>query len=48
MLKSGDTLLIAGKGAEEYQEIMGVKLKFNDKDEVRDVIGKIKLCGELI
>lgn len=48
MLTKGDTLLIAGKGAEEYQEIMGIKLKFNDKEEVREIIGKIKLCGELI
>jgi len=33
-LKDGDTLLIAGKGAENYQEIMGVKKYFSDKDIV--------------
>ena len=28
----GDVLLLAGKGAEEYQEIMGIKYPFSDKD----------------
>lgn len=31
LLKSGDCLLVAGKGAEEYQEIMGIKHYFSDK-----------------
>ncbi len=48
MLKKGDTLLLAGKGAEEYQEIMGVKTKYNDKETVKDIISKIELSGELI
>ena len=34
----GDILLIAGKGAEEYQEIMGIKYPFSDKD----IIAKIR------
>ena len=29
-LKKKDILLVAGKGAEEYQEIMGIKRAFND------------------
>ncbi len=33
-LGRGDILLIAGKGGEEYQEIMGIKYPFNDKDIV--------------
>lgn len=47
-LKQGDTLVIAGKGAEEYQDVMGVKLKFSDKEQVRDIIAKLNLSGELI
>lgn len=46
-LRSGDTLVVAGKGAEDYQEIMGVKNKFSDKEEIRDSIAKIKFGGEL-
>ncbi|MBO5926731.1 MAG: UDP-N-acetylmuramoyl-L-alanyl-D-glutamate--2,6-diaminopimelate ligase [Clostridia bacterium] len=48
MLEKGDTLLLAGKGAECYQDIMGVKSKYSDKDTVMDIISKIRLSGELI
>ncbi len=34
LLQEGDVLLIAGKGGEEYQEIMGIKYPFNDQDRV--------------
>ena len=34
-LPSGGTLLIAGKGHEDYQEICGVRHPFDDRDEVR-------------
>lgn len=37
-IKEGDILLIAGKGAEEYQEIMGTKLPFSDKKCVLDLL----------
>ncbi len=37
-LKAGDALLIAGKGAETYQEIMGVKHDFDDKKVVSEII----------
>ena len=32
--KAGDTVVIAGKGHEDYQEIMGVKHHFDDREEV--------------
>lgn len=38
-LKKGDILLIAGKGAEEYQEIMGVKYPYSDFSAIKDIIG---------
>ena len=48
ILSLGDVLVVAGKGAEEYQEIMGVKHTFNDKEEIRDGIAKLKFGGEII
>ena len=41
MLQKGDVLLIAGKGGEHEQEIMGVKYSYNDKDVVRSVLEKL-------
>ncbi len=37
-LRAGDILLIAGKGGEESQEIMGIKYPFNDQDMVEKFI----------
>ena len=37
-LAPGDTLLIAGKGAESYQEIMGVRYPYSDKKFVRELL----------
>ena len=37
-LRAGDVLLIAGKGGETYQEIMGVKHIYNDISAVRSVL----------
>lgn len=37
-IQDGDVLLIAGKGAEDYQEIMGTKLPFNDKKYVLELL----------
>jgi len=34
LLKKGDVLLIAGKGSEKYQEVLGIKKLYNDKDTV--------------
>ncbi len=35
LLGKGDILLVAGKGGEEYQEIMGIKYFFNDNDIIK-------------
>lgn len=40
-LSSGDILIVAGKGAETYQEKTGVKYPFSDKDEIIDAVNKI-------
>ncbi len=42
-LKEGDILLIAGKGGEEYQEIMGIKYPFNDQAMVKTLLQKGRL-----
>ncbi len=39
-LAKNDILVLAGKGSEDYQEIMGTKHKFSDKEVVADVICK--------
>ena len=39
LAQKGDVVLVAGKGHEDYQEIKGVKHHFDDKEEVRKVIG---------
>jgi len=36
MAKKGDIILIAGKGHEDYQEINGVKLHFDDKETISE------------
>ncbi len=40
MAKRGETLLIAGKGHENYQEIKGVKYPFSDKEMLKEEIKK--------
>ena len=37
LAQSGDVVLIAGKGHEDYQEIRGVKHHFDDKEQVEEV-----------
>ena len=39
-LKEGDILIVAGKGDEDYQEIMGQKIFFSDKRAIKSVIEK--------
>jgi UDP-N-acetylmuramoyl-L-alanyl-D-glutamate--2,6-diaminopimelate ligase len=34
----GDVILVAGKGHETYQEIMGVKYHFDDREELRNAL----------
>ena len=38
----GDVVLIAGKGGEDYQEIMGIKYPFNDNDIIEKLIKRKK------
>ena len=38
MAKEGDVILIAGKGAEKYQDVLGTKTIFSDKEAVKDVL----------
>ncbi len=42
MAKDGDTVLIAGKGHENYQEIKGVRHHFSDQEIVRSLLKEIK------
>lgn len=39
MAKSGDVVLVAGKGHEDYQEIKGVKHHFDDHEVIREIFG---------
>lgn len=39
MLRAGDILLVAGKGGERYQEIMGIKYLLSDDDIIKRLIG---------
>lgn len=41
MAKSGDIILIAGKGHETYQDICGVKNHFSDKEEISKLFNLI-------
>ena len=38
ILKKGDILLVAGKGGEDYQEIMGIKYSYNDNAVIEEVL----------
>lgn len=38
LLSRGDVLLLAGKGGENFQEIMGIKYPFNDKKYVLELL----------
>ncbi len=38
LANSGDVILIAGKGHETYQEILGVKHHFDDREELRNAL----------
>ena len=39
LAQPGDVVLVAGKGHEDYQEIKGVKHHFDDKEELRKIMG---------
>ena len=38
ILGKEDVLLVAGKGGERYQEIMGIKYDFDDKDIIKEAL----------
>ncbi|MDE6585335.1 MAG: UDP-N-acetylmuramoyl-L-alanyl-D-glutamate--2,6-diaminopimelate ligase [Clostridia bacterium] len=39
LLEKGDILLVAGKGGENYQDIMGIKHSYNDNTVIKKIIG---------
>ena len=41
LLKKGDVLLLAGKGGEDTQEVMGIKYDYNDKTTVEEGIKRL-------
>ena len=38
LLQAGDVLLVAGKGGERYQEVMGVRHVYNDVDVIKNLL----------
>ena len=44
--ESGDLIVIAGRGHEEYQEIQGKAVPFSDRAVLLDVISKASSLGE--
>ena len=44
--ESGDLIVIAGRGHEEYQEIQGNAVPFSDRAVLLDVISKASSLGE--
>jgi UDP-N-acetylmuramyl tripeptide synthase len=45
---SGDTVLLAGKGAESYQEVKGERHPFSDFDEARSNLTKLGHTGSRV
>ena len=43
----GDVIVLAGKGHETYQEIMGVKRPFDEKVVVQELLQELRDSGEL-
>lgn len=39
-IRKGDVFLVAGKGGEEYQEIMGIKYPFNDHTVIEELLAE--------
>jgi UDP-N-acetylmuramoyl-L-alanyl-D-glutamate--2,6-diaminopimelate ligase len=40
--QEGDIIVLAGKGHETYQEIMGVKRPFDEKTVVRELLNEMQ------
>lgn len=43
LAEKGDIVLIAGKGSEKYQEVLGIKHLYNDKDTVKEILENLKI-----
>ena len=41
--QSGDVIVLAGKGHEDYQEIKGVKYHFDEREAVAEILDEMKL-----
>jgi UDP-N-acetylmuramoyl-L-alanyl-D-glutamate--2,6-diaminopimelate ligase len=39
----GDVILVAGKGHEPYQEVMGVRHHFDDRDELKKALAEKRI-----
>ena len=39
--RDGDVIVLAGKGHETYQEVMGVKKPFDEKQVVQELLGEL-------
>jgi len=46
--REGDIVVLAGKGAEEYLEIMGVKHPYNDAEEARRVLAALGYASDRV
>ena len=44
--KEGDIIVLAGKGHETYQDIMGVKRPFDEKVVVQELLAEFRAKGE--
>ena len=42
MGREGDVIILAGKGNETYQDIMGVKRPFDEKVVVRELLSEMR------
>ena len=40
--QDGDIIVLAGKGHEDYQEKNGIRIHYDEREVVRDIIGGIK------
>lgn len=38
LAREKDSVLVAGKGSEKYQEILGIKTPYNDKDTIEEIL----------
>jgi len=38
LANKGDVILLAGKGHETYQDVMGVKHHFDDREELKNAL----------